>query len=389
MAAAVESPFHPGFGQPPAHLAGRDSILEAGDRLIEAASKPGHMPSPLVLVGPRGVGKTVLLREIALRAGEARGWPRARLEVVTRTALAPQIRARAQELLAALPEHQRKGLQLDEVVAKAGVGAVSAEAHFRRSESGSSAATADDIEVALRLVAETLENIGSGAVLTVDETHHMDRRDLNALAAALQAGTELGWPFAVVLAGLSSLRDTTAGVTYLERSEWHEVGFLDEATTLTALTTPAWQAGKPMDPAAAQHLAEQSGGYPYAIQIYGDAAWIESRANAHISLAHARAAAERAEARLSAGLYASRWNQASSRERQYLLALAEELRDGAIATGGSVAARLGGTTAQWSTYRARLMNKGTIFAEGGALHFAVPGLQRYVLARAEEVRTTT
>jgi hypothetical protein len=176
-------------------------------------------------------------------------------------------------------------------------------------------------------------------------------------------------------------------VTYLERSEWHEVGFLDPGTTLAALTTPARQAGKPMDLAAAQYLAEQSGGYPYAIQICGDSAWIEALGDERINLVHARAATERAEARMSAGLYASRWNQASNRERQYLVALAAELGDGVIATGGSVAARLGGTTAQWSTYRARLMNKGTIFAEGGVLQFAVPGLQRYVLAHADEVRT--
>jgi hypothetical protein len=383
----AESPFHPGFGQPPAYLAGRDAILEAGDRLIERAAAPGQMPSPLVLVGPRGVGKTVLLREIALRAGEQRGWPRIRLEVVTRRPLAPQITARAGELLVALPEHQRKGFQLDEVVARAGVGPLGAEAHFRRTESGGATA-ADDIEVALRLVAETLEDIGSGAVITVDETHAMERQDLNTLAAALQAGTELGWPFAVVLAGLASLRDTTAGVTYLERSEWHEVGFLDPGTTLTALMTPAQQAGKPMDLAAAQYLAEQSGGYPYAVQICGDSAWIEALDDEQIRLAHARAGTERAESRMAAGLYASRWNQASNRERQYLVALAEELGDGVVATGGSVAARLGGTTAQWSTYRARLMNKGTIFAEGGVLHFAVPGLQRYVLAHADDVRAT-
>ena len=385
MPSVAESPFHPGFGQPPAYLAGRESILEAGDRLIERASTPGQMPSPLVLVGPRGVGKTVLLREIALRAGEQRGWPRIRLEVIARKPLGPQVTARAGELLVALPEHQRKGFQLDEVVARAGVGPIGAEAHFRRSVADTAA---DDIELALRLVAETLEDIGSGAVITVDETHTMERSDLNALAAALQAGTELGWPFAVVLAGLASLRDTTAGVTYLERSEWHEVGFLDAGTTLAALTTPAQQAGKPMDLAAAQYLAEQSGGYPFAIQICGDSAWIEALDDDEIRLVHARGGTERAEARMSAGLYASRWNQASNRERQYLVALAEELRGGAVATGGSIAARLGGTTAQWSTYRARLMNKGTIFAEGGVLHFAVPGLQQYVLAHADEVRTT-
>jgi len=42
-------------------------------------------PPPLLLVGTRGVGKTMLLAGIARRAGAERGWPRLRAEATPRT----------------------------------------------------------------------------------------------------------------------------------------------------------------------------------------------------------------------------------------------------------------------------------------------------------------
>jgi hypothetical protein len=52
-------------------------------------------------------------------------------------------------------------------------------------------------------------------------------------------------------------------------------------------------------------------------------------------------------------------------------------------TGGAVARRLGVEPARPSQYRARLIEKGTVVAEGDALSFAVPGMAAYVLRVAD------
>ena len=380
--ATAPSPYHPGFGRRPEYLADRDDVLAAGRDLVDAAARPGEMPTPLVLVGPRGCGKTVLLQEIALHAGETAGWPRLRLEAVHGRPLADDLAVRVDEVLASLPAHQNpSGLRLDQVVARAGFGAVGAELRFGRRGRG-----APDVGFAhlLRGLAEVLQQTDSGLVLTLDETQNMATADLNHLASALQEGTEYGWPLAVVLAGLASMRDVARSVTYLERAAWHEVGFLSNAQSIVALTRPAEAAGRPLEPAAAQYLADRCGGYPYGVQLFGDQAWKAAAGANTVTLRHARAGAQVAERLLTSGLYASRWEQASSREKQYLAAIAEEIAHTGRATGAAVAGRLRGTTREWSTHRSRLINKGTIYAAGGTLQFAVPGFLEFVLGRAEE-----
>src|SRR5262249_41257069 len=61
------NPFNPGAGTPPPELVGRDSMLQQADVAMERI-KRGRAERSLVLIGLRGVGKTVLLREIRRRA---------------------------------------------------------------------------------------------------------------------------------------------------------------------------------------------------------------------------------------------------------------------------------------------------------------------------------
>jgi len=55
----ARNPFVPGFGLIPPHLAGRDNLLGTFRRAF--AQGPTHRYSSGLLLGPRGVGKTVLL----------------------------------------------------------------------------------------------------------------------------------------------------------------------------------------------------------------------------------------------------------------------------------------------------------------------------------------
>ena len=62
------NPFAPGAGTQPPELAGRDKILTDADVAL-ARVKRGRPAKSEMLLGLRGVGKTVLLNRIAESAG--------------------------------------------------------------------------------------------------------------------------------------------------------------------------------------------------------------------------------------------------------------------------------------------------------------------------------
>src|SRR4051812_35083445 len=66
------NPYNPGAGLRPVALAGRDGDVEAFEILADRAQN-GLTSRSIVFSGLRGVGKTVLLGELAGRAVE-RGW---------------------------------------------------------------------------------------------------------------------------------------------------------------------------------------------------------------------------------------------------------------------------------------------------------------------------
>ena len=59
----IDNPYTPGAGTPPPELAGRDSVLQQAEITIKRALKNKSARSQ-ILLGLRGVGKTVLLNRI-------------------------------------------------------------------------------------------------------------------------------------------------------------------------------------------------------------------------------------------------------------------------------------------------------------------------------------
>jgi Cdc6-like AAA superfamily ATPase len=59
----IRNPFSPGAGTPPPELAGRDDLRESLRIALERA-RIGRPAKSAMLVGLRGVGKTVLLERI-------------------------------------------------------------------------------------------------------------------------------------------------------------------------------------------------------------------------------------------------------------------------------------------------------------------------------------
>jgi hypothetical protein len=376
-----ENPYRPGFNEPPKELAGREAVLADLRDAIEVAALDGRTPRPTMLAGARGVGKTVLLAQAAALAGSEFGWPRAHTEMRPDTPFIPdliEVIGRVSELFEQPPS--KRVLKAESVTLRAGVPGVGGEVRFARA-----ADFGEDPTPALRPALARLIELAlareSGFVLTLDEAHLASRRELAALAALLQEGTGERWPVVVVIAGLPLMRAPEHSVTYLERGAWHELGLLSGEETVRALRLPAEGAGRPMDEDAAILLAEASGGYPYAIQLYGHHAWRVANGDDRIDLAAARAALPRAQQELEGGLYAARWSAASPGQKRYLTGLAALAATVTPTTARAVAEQLGRTPKQLSSVRDDLIKAGTLTVEGDELRFTIPGMGAYLRAR--------
>lgn len=384
MARRQSNPYRPGFNQAPVVFAGRMDVLDGAVEALEVAAQDARTPRPLILVGPRGVGKTVTLGEIAIQAAEELSWPSVHVEAKARGFL-PELSLRLQHARQLLEgkavtgqPRRRARVTGGKVEAKAfGVGgAVELEVD-------TTGGTGDvDVATALREVMQVAVDRDAGVLLTLDELQNASPDELNALGGTLQESVPEGWPLVVAVAALPSLRSSRGPrrlPTYLERAEWHELEALPATDAREALVEPARQAGRPMTTEAADALLGMAGGYPYAIQVVGHFAWRASHDSNEISLAHAQAALPRIERDLEQ-LFTSRWEDASGREREYLRAVASAAqKHSRPPTGGEVAEELGTAAKSVSYLRDRLLKKGTIYHDGaGRLHFITPGMGPWV-----------
>jgi AAA ATPase domain len=374
----VSNPFRPGFNQAPTELAGRDDVIAAFREALDVAALDGRTPRPIVLTGGRGVGKTVLLGEVAALAAEEHSWLTVPVEVRAGRPLIGQLIERLGAARDLYAHSRERRLQMTGAKVRATVLGVGAEVEVARRDPEPDEPSLDRVLAGAAAAALDKE---AGLVVTVDELQLAARTDLSEFVAVLQQHVPDDWPLVVVLAGLPGVRDANKGVTYLERAEWHVLGLLDPVATRRALTEPAERSGRPMTDEAATLLAEASGGYPYAIQVMGHHAWRASVGSDKIDLAAARTALVAADRDLAAGLYESRWADASPREREYLKALADLFEQHSDVGGGEVAAALGKAAREVSYLRERLLQKGTLFADNGHLQFAVPGMAQWLLAR--------
>lgn len=387
MGERVENPYRPGFNQPPVVFAGRADVLDGAAEALAVAAYDGRTPRPLILLGPRGVGKTVTLGEISELAAEQHGWPTVHVEAKLHGPFLPDLVAGVRDagpLLSGTDVDRRKGrVRVTGAKVEAHAFGVGGEVQFdTQGQTGTETLDAV-LSATMRIAVER----GAGLVITVDEVQNADPGDLSMLFGVIQEHVPDGWPLVLALAALPTLRENRGRrrlPTYLERAEWHDLDTLPPDEARQALVGPALQAGRPMTPAAADLLLGHAGGYPYAIQVAGHFAWRASHGSRAIGVDHARAAVPKIEADL-AQLFRSRWDDASPREQAYLRAMAAIDGRGELPRGGPVAAELGAPVTSVSYLRARLLRKGTIYREaGGGLHFITPGMGAWVRALDRE-----
>lgn len=245
----VSGPFRPGPGRPPPYLAGREREQSVFRRLLTDLEKRKPPPKEVVLYGPRGNGKTTLLAWVEQEAA-----PGSRVEVLRVT----PSEFHGPEDLASLLRPRRWWTRIvpDSLSVK-GV-------RFR--SPGRSASRLREM-VRRRVRRKPL-------ALLVDEAHTLDKKAGRALLnCSQQVGAEL--PFLLVLAGTPDLRTrlNTLQASFWNRAAVLPVGRLPLAKAEEALRQPFADDGIAVAEDALAHMVEESHGYPFFIQLWGEAVW--------------------------------------------------------------------------------------------------------------------
>jgi len=244
----ILNPFAPGAGTPPPELAGRDELQEAV-RIALERSRRGLPARSVLMVGLRGVGKTVLLDHMRDRA-EASGLETIRIEAPEHRSLpailAPQLRT---ALLRLSRREAAKDLAERALRGLAGF-ARALKIKYQDIELGLSAdpepglADNGDLEQDLQAlfeVAGSAAKAGETAlILFVDELQYVEEEQLAALIVALHRTAQRRLPIVLVGAGLPQLRGQMGSAkSYAERLfDFPEIGPLNPAHARDALVLP-------------------------------------------------------------------------------------------------------------------------------------------------------
>lgn len=383
----LPSPYTPGAA--PSVLAGRREQLEEAEAELAVLAVYGRFQGRVrVDIGPRGVGKTSLLktvRESAAGIGMVTAWVTARGDesLVTSMvhALATELDRIGIDVARRAPWRER----LERLSVELGVGpakaGVEVDVSPTEATTGRRAASAAFGELVTSAALEARERGSAGLCLLVDEIQAAPRADLRTLAYAWQElQNAVPEPPAVLFAaGLPNAPDVlTAAVTFSERFGFRTLERLDAADAADALVVPASQHEVTWSPGLLDAVVTLAQGYPYFLQLYGDAVWRRARPRAgdelHLGdLVDAHADVERE----LETMFRARWAKAAPGERRLLEAMAA-LGDDDVRRG-DVAQRMGVGTNEISVARRSLLDKGLIeVAARGMLRFTVPGFAAFV-----------
>jgi hypothetical protein len=374
------NPYAPGAGSPPPELAGRDETIERAAIALDRI-RAGRAARSLILVGLRGVGKTVLLNRIR-RDAEARGLVATSIET-------PEDRSLPSVLIPAL----RNGLlQLSRIQAlkskldAAGRALASAARAFKLKfqdvefnfELAPEAGVADSGDME-RDLTDLIVSVGHAArerqtamILSIDELQYVPEPQLSALIAALHRAAQEQLPITMLAAGLPQLIGLAGKAkSYAERLfEFAEIGRLNDRDAKQALCKPAEREGISFSPEAIAEILRRTEGYPYFLQEWGKHSWDIAKTSP-IQASDAAVASESALLELDASFFRVRFDRLTPGEKRYMRAMAE-LGPGPHRSG-DIAEMLGKKVTTVAPVRSSLVAKGMLYSRAhGDNAFTVP-----------------
>jgi hypothetical protein len=376
----VLNPYAPGAGTRPPELAGRDTLLETVRVALERV-RAGSPAKSILMVGLRGVGKTVLLdrmRDVA----ELAGIHTLRIEAPENRSLpallAPELR---QALLRLSRNEKAKALAQRALRGLAGF-AKALKVKYQDIEVGidydPEPGLADngdldhDLQALIEAAGDAAKKADTALALFIDELQYVRENELAALFTALHRAAQRSLPVVLVGAGLPQLRGLSGRAkSYAERLfDFPAIGPLDHPSAKIAIAKPALARDVQVDEDALRKIVQETHGYPYFLQEWGKHAW-DTAAASPITLKDVKLASKSAIAALDESFFRVRFDRLTPVEKKYLRAMAD-LGPGPHRSG-DISKILGREVTSLGPTRNQLIAKGMIWSPNhGDTAFTVP-----------------
>ncbi len=218
----------------------------------------GESPdAEMVMYGPRGMGKTVLLNWLENEVEKTAKGNHPLRTVQASPTIFPSLKSLWNKLIS---DDWKKKLSPDQVQ----LGAVGNKIVWNSK-------APDDDDLVSVLIEECKER---PLLLLMDEAHTMGPTFCQALLSISQQARQKAL-FLLVLAGTPGLEHflTTVNASFSERSNAIGIGRLDAQATADAIVKPLNEHGITIDDNTLAQVVEDSQHYPYFIQLWGAALW--------------------------------------------------------------------------------------------------------------------
>jgi hypothetical protein len=382
----IDNPYAPGAGTPPPELAGRDELREAVHIAVERI-RAGRPAKSLLMIGLRGVGKTVLLDRMRDDA-EAGGLHTLRIEAPEGRSLpailAPQLRQALLRLsrVEQARDYGRRALQALAGFARAlkvkyediEVG-IDFEPELGLADNGD---LEHDLQALLEVTGEAARSANTALILFIDELQYVEEEQMAALITALHRVAQRQLPVMMVGAGLPQLPGRMGRAkSYAERLfDFPRIGPLDPPAARSAIAIPAQQQGIDFEPAALDRIVRETQGYPYFLQEWGKHVW-DVAAGSPITEQDVEQASHITIAALDESFFRVRFDRLTPAEKRYLRAMAQ-LGPGPHRSGDIATVLQRKVTALGPT-RNQLIAKGMVWSPNhGDTAFTVPMFDEFM-----------
>lgn len=350
-------------------------------RITLARVRAGRPTKSVLLIGLRGVGKTVLLDKMREDAEEA-GMQTIRVEAPENRSLPAILAPQLRQALLRLSRNERakdlahralRGLAGFAKALKVTYSDIAVGLDFEPEPGlADNGDLEHDLQALFEVAGAAAKEAETALAMFVDELQYVEEAQLASLITALHRTGQRGLPVVLVGAGLPQLPGKMGRAkSYAERLfNFPLIGPLPPDSARRAIAKPAQDQGVEVENDALERILQETRGYPYFLQEWGKHAWDAADASP-ITLEDVERATVSAIATLDESFFRVRFDRLTPLEKKYLRAMSE-LGAGPHRSG-DIAEKLGRDVTSLGPTRSQLIVKGMIWSPShGDTAFTVP-----------------